>query len=318
MDYEVVTDLNKSDIFNVAHKFTSLKGSEFNPLEIDFLFAFVTQIDEKDEAFKEYRIDKATLEEKMNRRLENKRISTLFKSLIGKYIEAEDEKKIRTYSIFDTLVFDKEEKVYTVQFSSKMKPFLLKLKPYTKGYLSDIFKLESTYSKKLYLLCAQWRTAGSFKIKVDKLMEELGIKEGSTYSTYGEFKRKVLKTAEKNMLEKSSIYFEYKEKKIGARVDEITFIIKTNRTRKEEEPKLFELELSDTQKELNKYVGSKIEGHIIKGFRVTDTDIFVETDAGDYRFLNLETLKNRYKNKHGHHRVHSLFLHTHTYKRACD
>ena len=266
MDYEVVTDLNKSDIFNVAHKFTSLKGSEFNPLEIDFLFAFVTQIDEKDEAFKEYRIDKATLEEKMNRRLENKRISTLFKSLIGKYIEAEDEKKIRTYSIFDTLVFDKEEKVYTVQFSSKMKPFLLKLKPYTKGYLSDIFKLESTYSKKLYLLCAQWRTAGSFKIKVDKLMEELGIKEGSTYSTYGEFKRKVLKTAEKNMLEKSSIYFEYKEKKIGARVDEITFIIKTNRTRKEEEPKLFELELSDTQKELNKYVGSKIERHIIPGF----------------------------------------------------
>lgn len=291
MDYEVVTDLNKSDIFNVAHKFTSLKGSEFNPLEIDFLFAFVTQIDEKDEAFKEYRIDKATLEEKMNRRLENKRISTLFKSLIGKYIEAEDEKKIRTYSIFDTLVFDKEEKVYTVQFSSKMKPFLLKLKPYTKGYLSDIFKLESTYSKKLYLLCAQWRTAGSFKIKVDKLMEELGIKEGSTYSTYGEFKRKVLKTAEKNMLEKSSIYFEYKEKKIGARVDEITFIIKTNRTRKEEEPKLFELELSDTQKELNKYVGSKIEGHIIRGFRVVQSDIYVETDVGDYRFLNIETLK---------------------------
>lgn len=293
MDYEVVTDLNKSDIFNVAHKFTSLKGSEFNPLEIDFLFAFVTQIDEKDEAFKEYRIDKATLEEKMNRRLENKRISTLFKSLIGKYIEAEDEKKIRTYSIFDTLVFDKEEKVYTVQFSSKMKPFLLKLKPYTKGYLSDIFKLESTYSKKLYLLCAQWRTAGSFKIKVDKLMEELGIKEGSTYSTYGEFKRKVLKTAEKNMLEKSSIYFEYKEKKIGARVDEITFIIKTNRTRKEEEPKLFELELSDTQKELNKYVGSKIEGHIIRGFRVVESDIYVETDVGDYRFLNIETLKKQ-------------------------
>ncbi len=293
MDYEVVTDLNKSDIFNVAHKFTSLKGSEFSPLEIDFLFAFVTQIDEKDEAFKEYRIDKATLEEKMNRRLENKRISTLFKSLIGKYIEAEDEKKIRTYSIFDTLVFDKEEKVYTVQFSSKMKPFLLKLKPYTKGYLSDIFKLESTYSKKLYLLCAQWRTAGSFKIKVDKLMQELGVPDGSTYSTYGEFKRKVLKTAEKNMLEKSSIYFEYKEKKIGARVDEITFIIKTNRTLKDEEPKLFELELSDTQKELNKYVGSKIEGHIIRGFRVVESDIYVETDVGDYRFLNIETLKKQ-------------------------
>jgi plasmid replication initiation protein len=293
MDYEVVTDLNKSDIFNVAHKFTSLKGSEFNPLEIDFLFAFITQIDEKDEAFKEYQIDTDTLSDKMGRRMRKERVAQLFDSLIVKYISVSTKDDEKRYSIFDTLSYNRKDELYTVQFSSKMKPFFLKLQPYTKGYLSDVFKLESTYSKKIYLLCAQWRTAGRFTIKVDKLMSDLGIKEDSTYSAYGDFKRKVLKVAEKNMLEKSSIYFEYQEKKKGKKVDEITFIIKTNRTLKDEEPKLFELELSDTQKELNKYVGSKIEGHIIQCFRVTNTDIFVETDVGDYRFSNIETLKKQ-------------------------
>jgi len=98
------------------------------------------------------------------------------------------------------------------------------------------------------------------------------------------------------MLEKSSIYFELQEKKDGKRVDELIFIIKTKpkaKALKAEEPKLFEPELSKVQKELDKLIGSKIEGHIIRGFRVVESDIYVETDVGDYRFLNIETLKQQ-------------------------
>lgn len=291
MEYEVVTDLNKSDIFNVAHKFTTLRGSEFNPLEIDFLFAFISQIDEQDELLKEYRINADVLSDKMERRMRKERVAQLFDSLIVKYISVSTKDDEKRYSIFDTLSYNRKHEIYTVKFSSEMKRFFLKLQPYTKGYLSDIFKLQSAYTKKIYLLCAQWRTAGSFTIKVDKLMDEMQVPE--SMRIYNRFKEKVLKVAEKNMLEKSSIYFEYQEKKVGKKVDELIFIIKTNRTRKDEDPKLFELELSDTQKELNKYIGSKIEGHIIQGFRATDTDIFVETDVGDYRFMNLETLKKQ-------------------------
>ena len=296
MDYEIVSDLNKSDIFNVAHKFTTLRGSEFNPIEIDFLFAFISQIDEQDEVLKEYRINADVLSDKMQRRMRKERVAELFDSLIVKYISvstADDEKR---YSIFDTLSYSRKKELYTVKFSSEMKRFFLKLKPFTKGYLSDIFKLQSAYTKKIYLLCAQWQKAGSFTIKVDKLMSDLGIKEGNSYLQYGLFKSKVLKVAEKNMLEKSSIYFELQEKKDGKRVDELIFIIKTKpkaKALKAEEPKLFEPELSKVQKELDKLIGSKIEGHIIRGFRVVESDIYVETDVGDYRFLNIETLKQQ-------------------------
>ena len=294
MDYEVVTDLNKSDIFNVAHKFTTLRGSEFNPIEIDFLFAFISQIDEQDEVLKEYRINADVLSDKMQRRMRKERVAELFDSLIVKYISVstlDDEKR---YSIFDTLSYSRKKELYTVKFSSEMKRFFLKLKPFTKGYLSDIFKLQSAYTKKIYLLCAQWQKAGSFTIKVDKLMSDLQVSD--TFKSYGDFKRKVLKVAEKNMLEKSSIYFELQEKKDGKRVDELIFIIKTKpkaKALKAEEPKLFEPELSKVQKELDKLIGFKIEGNIIRGFRVLESDIYVETDVGDYRFFNIETLKQQ-------------------------
>ena len=243
MEYEVITDLNSSNIFNVAHKFTSLKGSEFSPVEIDFLFAFISQIDKDDERFKEYHIDSYTLSDKMRRRMKKDRVAKLFDSLIGKYISVSTKDDEKRYSIFDTLSYNRKDEIYKVKFSSEMKTFFLKLQPYTKGYLSDIFKIESTYSKKIYLLCSQWKKAGSFRIKVEKLMNDLGIQKGSSYLKYGLFKDKVLKVAEKNMINKTSIYFEFEEIKKGRKVDELLFTIHKNpkfEKQEKEQPKLFE------------------------------------------------------------------------------
>jgi plasmid replication initiation protein len=261
MKYEIITDLNNSDIFNIAHNFTSLKGSEFNPIEIDFLFAFISQIDKDDEEFKEYQIDSYILSDKMQRRMKKDRVAKLFDSLIGKFISVSTKDDEKRYSIFDTLSFNKKDEIYKVKFSSEMKTFFLKLQPYTKGYLSDIFKIESTYSKKIYLLCSQWKRAGSFKIKVEKLMKDLGIQEGSSYLKYGLFKDKVLKVAERNMINKTSIYFEYEELKRGRKVDELLFIIKDNpkfiKPKENKTPKLFEPGTSKFEKYKGKIIETK-------------------------------------------------------------
>jgi plasmid replication initiation protein len=290
MNYEVITDLKNSDIFNIAHEFTSLKGSNFSPLEIDFLFAFISQIDEKDEVFHEYQIDSDTLSETMERRMRKERVAKLFDSLMGKYISVSTKDDEKRYSIFDTLSYNRVDEIYKVRFSSQMKPFFLKLKPYTKGYLSDLFKMKSTYSKKIYLLCSQWKRAGSFKIKVEELMKDMQVPK--SLSNYADFKRKVLKVAEKNMLEKSKIYFEYEEIKKGRKVNEILFIIKDNPKFKQQNPKLFEADLSDLQKELGKFIGKKIEGkHIIKSFRLFNDMIVADTEIGEYKFPNLDVLE---------------------------
>jgi len=236
MDYEIVTGLTDKDVFNIAHDFTTLKGSDFNPTEIDFLFSFISEIKEDDEEFKEYVIDAQTLSSKMQRRMKKDRVAKLFDALITKYISFSDSTKEKRYSIFDTLEFDSKADTYTVRFSSQMKPFFLKLKPFTKGYLSDIFKLESAYAKQIYLLCARWKKAGSFRAKVEDLQKELQVPK--SLQRYDNFKRKVIKVAQKNMRENSSIYFEFEEIKKGRKVDEIIFKIYTNDKNKKE-PKLF-------------------------------------------------------------------------------
>lgn len=241
MEYEVIKELTDKDVFNIAHKFTSLRGSEWKTNEIDFLFAFVSEIQNDDEQFKFYKLTRTELNRKLGKRIERARIAKLFKAMLDKKIETETNKEIIHYNIFSTLKYNKESEELSVKFNDDLKPLLLKLKPFTKGYLSDLFKMESSYAKRLYLLCSQWRRAGSFKIKVEQLMNDLQVSK--SLKIYNRFKEKVLKVAEKNMMEKSSIYFEFEEKKKGRKVDELIFKIHKNpkfEKQEKEQTKLFE------------------------------------------------------------------------------
>jgi len=254
MDYEIITGLSNKDVFNIAHKFTTLKGSDWKPTEIDFLFAFISEIKEDDEDFKEYQIDTHTLSNKMQRRMKKDRVAKLFDVLITKYISFSNNTKEKRYSIFDTLEYDSETEIYTVRFSSQMKPFFLKIKPFTKGYLSDIFKLESAYAKQIYLLCSQWKKIGSFRIKVEILQDSLQVPKSLT--RYDNFKRKVLKVAQKSMKENSSIYFDFEEIKKGRKVDEIIFKIYSNE-KNEKNKKLFNNK-PNIQKQIRALTGRKM------------------------------------------------------------
>ncbi len=242
MEYEVITELSDKDVFNIAHKFTTLKGSEWKPNEIDFLFAFVSEIQNDDEQFKFYKFTRAELNKKLNKRIEKARIAKLFRAMLDKKIETETNKEIIHYNIFSTLKYNKESEELSVKFNDDLKPLLLKLKPFTKGYLSDLFKMESSYAKRIYLLCSQWRRAGSFRIKVEQLQNDLQVSK--SLRRYDNFKRKVLLVAQKNMFEKSSIWFEFEEIKKGRKVDELLFKIHKNpkfeKQEQHDQPALFE------------------------------------------------------------------------------
>jgi len=255
MEYEVITELSGKDVFNIAHKFTTLKGSEWKSNEIDFLFAFVSEIQTDDEQFKFHKLTRAELNKKLDKRIEKARIAKLFRAMLDKKIETETDKEIIHYNIFSTLKYNKETEELSVKFNDDLKSLLLQLKPFTKGYLSDLFKMESSYAKRIYLLCSRWRKAGSFKIKVQQLMDDLQVPK--SLKIYNRFKEKVLQVAEKNMIEKSSIYFEFEEIKKGRKVDELLFKIYENPKNKKEkdEPKLIE---EKDEKLIEAYINKKI------------------------------------------------------------
>ena len=164
---------------------------------------------------------------------------------------------------------------------------------FTRFNIQNIKPLTSIYAIRVYEMCKQFESTGILSINIEELRKRLSVE--NRYERVYDLKKWVFDVAKKQINTNTDIKIDYKLRKKNSR--EYTFVdftIKSTRAQTHSK-QLFELELSDTQKELNKYVGSKIEGHIIRGFRVVESDIYVETDIGDYRFLNIETLKQQVK-----------------------
>jgi len=221
---ELTTELTSKDVFRVAHEFTTLKGSDWKPNEIDFLFSFISEIRKDDDDFKFYELTRSQLSKKMKRRIEKARIIKLFDNMLNKQIKIETNKEIKYYNIFATLIYNKVDDVFKVKFNDDIKHLLLKIKPFTQGYLSDLFKLESTYSKKLYLLLAKNLNVIKFKISVEDLMKEIEVTK--SYRRYDNFKRKVLEVTKTACLKnQTKLQFEYEEVKDRKKVTHLIFNI---------------------------------------------------------------------------------------------
>jgi len=126
MKDEIITKTSNKDVFNIAHEFTALKGSEWKSSEIDFLFAFVSEIQTEDEEFKFYKLTRVELNKKLDKQIEKARITKLFRNMLDKRIETETNKMIIYYNIFSTLIYDKEKDELTIRFNNNLKKMLLK------------------------------------------------------------------------------------------------------------------------------------------------------------------------------------------------
>jgi len=112
-----------------------------------------------------------------------------------------------------------------LQFSPKLKPYLLSLKErFTRYQVKNIIQLKSNYSIRIYELLKQYEKIGQRTIELDELKNILGIKTGE-YKLYGHFKSKILKVAQKELADKTDLSFEYEEIKHGRKVGEIRFLI---------------------------------------------------------------------------------------------
>lgn len=112
-------------------------------------------------------------------------------------------------------------------FDPKLKPYLLDLKRnFTTFYLHNAAQLSSAYSIRLYELLKQYENTDTKRreFELKELKKILGCED--KYKTYNNFKRKVIETAKKELSEKTDIGFTYKVRKIGRRVNWITFNIK--------------------------------------------------------------------------------------------
>lgn len=105
-----------------------------------------------------------------------------------------------------------------MKFNPDLKPHLIDLynkvtnkdgRLFAQGDLRYILEYRSEYTKRLYMIIAQWRKAGKMKIEVAALREMLGVPKEYKYSN---FKQKVLNIAEKEMFSKGDLFLSMRKK----------------------------------------------------------------------------------------------------------
>lgn len=144
-------------------------------------------------------------------------------------LKFEDGKNLRTrkFRWVQTVEYaDNEARIY-LRFSKDLLPFISDIqREFTRFNLIDLVGIRSSYAVRLYALLMQFRDTGKLVIKVDDLRSRFEM--GDKFQQYGHFKSRVIDPAVKaiNEGERTQIKVSYKEKKIGRRVESLSFTFK--------------------------------------------------------------------------------------------
>ncbi len=151
-----------------------------------------------------------------------------------------------------------------LEFSEKLKPFLIQLKKeFTKYDVAEINKFKSKFSVRIYLLMKQYQPLGERIINVEELKEMLQVSD--SYPEYRNFKQKVLKIAYEEINRLSDLKIEYEEIKKGRKVDKIKFYITSNNKHielekvPEEKEKHEEIDIDDLIERLQDIIEEKLK-----------------------------------------------------------
>ena len=221
-----MSELNNRTVVKVSHELNHFRGG-YTPLELDFIYSFISCIKNEDREFTEYSLTLQDLEKKLDKRLRLKEIEYIFDSLTQKSFKIDNAEELVVYPFFQRFRYGKEEKIISVKFNEELKPHLLQLNTFAMGSLRYILQLRGEYSKRIYMLLAQWQKVKEVTYEVADLREMLGIPEGYKYSNV---KQKAITKAQAELKEKAPFYFEFIELKEGRKVKAIRFkIIFNNR-----------------------------------------------------------------------------------------
>lgn len=170
-----------------------------------------------------------------------KAVVKALKNLRLRSFEYDDEVTDRWFEVGFINYGDWDNGNVEVQISKKVLPFYVELtEKYTEYSLIVAMGLKSKWSQRMYELCAQWRSAGGFQMRVDELRSMFRLE--NEYDRYASLKKFVLEAARdelKSLYDKGEcdLYFNYSERKEGRSVVSWSFkIIVSNNPQNELSP----------------------------------------------------------------------------------
>ncbi|PGT90080.1 replication initiation protein [Bacillus thuringiensis] len=221
-------DLQMTDN-NIVSKSNTLieANSRLNLVEQKMLLCLASNIEPSDRDFKTYTFPVKQFYDLLGLSGTAKytELSKITKELVSKVIEIRLGEELIQVSWLSSSIYNRKKGTIDMRFDPLLKPFLLELSSkFTSYKLSNVVKLGSTYSIRIYELLKQYEDLRERTISMETLRYYLDAID--IYPNYANFKQRVLKPAQKELKQKTDISFEFEEIKQGRKVHKIRFIIR--------------------------------------------------------------------------------------------
>jgi len=203
---------------------------KLSALSLDIVMGLITEVKNEDKDFNIYEFYIKDIEKKFDKQIDERTLHKVAEELLSSTITVKKDKDFLKMNWVSSFEYLNSQRKFEISFDPKLKPYLLELKEnFVLGYFSEIIKIRSEYSKRIYMLLRQRVNIGQWTINLDELQNLLMVP--NSYKRYKEFKRSVLKTAEKQIQENSSLGFTIEEIKEGRKTTKLKFIISDTSTK---------------------------------------------------------------------------------------
>lgn len=288
--------IKKDNLVVKANKLIEAKG-RLSLLEQKIFASLVSEITPGQDSKTLYKININEIAELSNSKSSDiyNKLKKAAKNLLDKKILIEDDERssFLAMTLFSSVEYKKNSGVLEIEISKKLKPYLLAINgsdtPFTKYQLSNILKLKSSYSIRIYELLKQYLKLHVRKFELEELKDYLGISE--KYKVFSNFETYVLKVATKEINQNTDINIAYRKIKKGRKITHIEFEITQNEIDRELQnmESLYSKEEVESLKErlglANKKINMKQISELIK--IVLDRRMSSEINTDDYIQLNV-------------------------------
>lgn len=202
--------------------------------EMRVFIKMMSMINKDDTDFKQYRVELGDFIKEFGLE-KNKQAYSLLKEgargllkkivIISKQLEDGTVEHLETPMVVGVAHNIDKNSYIKLSFHPEMKPYMLELQSRFMTYdISNVMKLPSPYSIRLYELAKQYVRIGRRVMTLDELKRILDI--GDKYAKYAHFKQKVLLKSTTDISKYTDIDLSFNEIKEGRRVAKLEFIIK--------------------------------------------------------------------------------------------
>lgn len=227
--------MDKNYIVKKSNYFIMNSSYDLSLEEQKLILTLASMVQPIDEDFKPYRFK---ISEFMNllgvdTKTKYTEVPKITKELMKKVFEIDEDDELIQISWLSSATYKKGRGLVELEFSPKLKPYMLKLNSmFTQYKLSNILSMKSKYSPRIYeiLKCNEFKKQGFIELEIDELRKLLKVE--NIYPRYNDFKRKIIEQSQKELNLKTDISFEFEEIKTGRKVTSLKFFIKPNKDKK--------------------------------------------------------------------------------------